>query len=900
MTTGSGRAVLPPVGEQFRYSRFHHGAGQRIVSGVERDKAIEGMHKQSDSLVRLFEQNTEDLVSRLDRTLLLLRRSYEDDPERFDLRSWATRVPLLGDETLDLALAGADGFETASTTDQIGPRPYVGDHDYFVEQMDPGRDQLFISGLVRQAAKSSIKFSRRLRRHDGQFGGIIALSLNPDFIERFFRTVDLGQHCMIILRNLDGVVLAAEGSVGDAIGQRINPPPYLEALAKSRIGYYWGGGAVDGYNRLVAYRASGKYPMVFAVGLAESEALTGYQVRRASYFFAAGTTTLLILILIVFQCFRQLKFDEARERLKMLNQEMAAQNILFDATVRNVPNGLSMFDGDGRLMVWNDQYVEIYRMSPVLIKRGVSIKTIVEHRKQAGNIDSEVDDYIAAFRKELIENGRQISIATLTDGRSISVVNTAIAGGGWVATHEDITDRKRALAAIGHMARHDPLTGLANRTEFNEKLSEACKRVKRMGTGVTVLMLDLDKFKAVNDTLGHPAGDQLLLEVGRRLRSMLRETDVLVRLGGDEFAVIQEAALQQTDGAETLAHRIIDTIGQPFDLDGRPATIGVSIGIAMAPEHGIDPEPLMTAADLALYEVKAEGRNDFRIFRPTMLEVARTEKLAESELREAIARDQLELHYQPVIDARRYQLAGVEALVRWRHPTRGLVPPDLFIPLAERTGLIVPLGEWVLRRACLDAASLPDHVKVAVNVSAVQFRNGGLYDAVVRILHDTGFAPNRLELEITETSYLDEKQSYLAAMRQLKEIGIAMVLDDFGTGYSSINYLIRFPIDKIKIDKSFTQGVLERQDCAAVIASTLALSQGLGLLTTAEGVEEVAQFEYVRNAGVDLVQGYLFGKPVPMAEFGPQAARTLETLGRLTRPPHQASLRKLEGSKLGA
>ncbi len=870
------------------------------VSGVERDKAIEGMRKQSDSLVRLFQQNTEDLLDRLDRTLSLLRRSYESDPEHFDLRGWATRVPLVGDETRDLTLAGADGFETASTSDQSGPPRYVGDRDYFHQQVDAVRDELLISEPVKSLTRSSINLSRRLRGRDGNFAGIIALSLDPNFIERFFQTVDLGRHCMIILRDLNGMVLAAQGSMGDAIGRRINPQPYRDALAKSRAGIYWGGGAVDGYNRLVAYRVSERYPLVFAVGLAESEALTGYQERKANYFFVAGTTTLIIVNLMAFMFIRQLKFDESRERLKRLNEESSAQNVLFDAAVRHMPNGLSMFDADGRLMVWNEKYVELYRITPSLIKRGVSINTIVGYSKQVRNLAITVDDYVAAFRRELTDIGKHVSISRLADGRIISIVSTAIAGGGWVATHEDVTERKRAEAEIAHLARHDPLTGLANRGEFNERFSEACKRVMRSGTGVTVLMLDLDKFKQVNDTLGHPAGDQLLIEVGRRLRSMLRETDVLARLGGDEFAIIQEASPHQTDGAVTLARRILETIDQPFQLDGHPATIGVSIGIAMAPEHGVDPEQLMTAADLGLYEAKSEGRNDFRIFRPAMLELARTEKLAEGELRDAIALEQLELHYQPVIDARKYQIAGVEALVRWRHPIRGLVPPDLFIPLAERTGLIAPLGEWVLRRACLDAVSLPEHVKVAVNVSAVQFRKGGLYEAVVRILRDTGFASNRLELEITETSHLENDPSYLAVMRQLKEIGISMVLDDFGTGYSSINYLTTFPIDKIKIDKSFTQGALRRQDCAAVIASTLALSQGLGLLTTAEGVEDSEQFDYMRDAGVDLVQGYLFGKPVPMSEFGPQAARTLEMLCRVANPPREASLRKPDGSKLRA
>jgi len=455
----------------------------------------------------------------------------------------------------------------------------------------------------------------------------------------------------------------------------------------------------------------------------------------------------------------------------------------------------------------------------------------------------------------------------LADGRFVQLVRQPMEGGGWVAIVEDITERRRAEAEIIHLARHDVLTGLANRAEFNAKLEEASKRVRRNGGAVTVMMLDLDKFKAVNDTLGHPAGDQLLVEVARRLKASVRETDVLARLGGDEFAIIQEGGPNQHEGAIALALRIINAIARPFDLDGHPASVGTSIGIVLAPEHGLEPDDLLKKADLALYAVKAEGRNDFRLFRAEMLEESQTQQSAESELRNAIAQEEFELHYQPVIDARTQTLRGVEALVRWRHPTKGLIGPDRFIPLAESTGLIDQLGEWVLQKACTDAASWPDHVKVAINISAVQFKKGNLFDLILCTLVETGLAPERLELEITETALLDDQEAHLTTIRQLKNLGISIALDDFGTGYSSINYLTIFPFDKIKIDKSFTQGVLDRRDCRAIVASTLALAHGLGTVTTAEGVETEEQLEYMRNAGVDLVQGYLFGRPVPLAQL---------------------------------
>jgi predicted signal transduction protein with EAL and GGDEF domain len=359
----------------------------------------------------------------------------------------------------------------------------------------------------------------------------------------------------------------------------------------------------------------------------------------------------------------------------------------------------------------------------------------------------------------------------------------------------------------------------------------------------------------------------LLVEVARRLQSTIRETDVLARLGGDEFAILQEGGASQHEGAIALALRIINALSQPFDLNGQAAGVGTSIGIAMAPENGVEPEELLKSADLALYDAKANGRNDFRIYQAAMREVAHSQQSAESELRDAIARDEFELHYQPVVDVRTRRLCGAEALIRWRHPTKGLIAPDKFIPLAESTGLIVPLGEWILQRACADAALWPAHVKIAVNISAVQFKRGNLFDVILCTLVETGLAPERLELEITETSLLENQDAHLTTIRQLKNLGISMALDDFGTGYASVTYLTSFPFDNIKIDRTFTHGVLTRRDCAAVVSSVLALAQGLGTVTTVEGIETEEQLEYMRNAGADFAQGYLFGRPVPLAQL---------------------------------
>jgi diguanylate cyclase (GGDEF)-like protein len=437
----------------------------------------------------------------------------------------------------------------------------------------------------------------------------------------------------------------------------------------------------------------------------------------------------------------------------------------------------------------------------------------------------------------------------------------------YMAIRIDITARKLAEAKISYMAEHDSLTGLGNRAVLNKKLGEALVRLRQHQETFAVLLLDLDGFKHVNDSLGHAAGDELLKELAGRLSSSLSETDVLARLGGDEFAIIQGSEKNQREAAIALAVRLLEIVATPFKLDGHDVTIGTSIGIAFAPDDGASPGELLKKSDLALYRVKSEGRHNFRFFEDEMSKDATVRVGLLNDLRAALSRDEFELHYQPIFDAKTRRPCGVEALVRWRHPVQGLLSPDRFIPLAEETGLMEPIGEWILEKACADAASWPDDIKIAVNLSAVQFRSGKLFDVILCALVESGLPPERLELEITESVLMQNTESYGAIIQQLKNIGISIVLDDFGTGYSSLSYLAIFPFDKIKIDKSFTQGLTNRADCAAIVASVLTLARGLDITVTAEGVETKQQFELLRMAGAHQVQGYLFARPLPMAEL---------------------------------
>jgi diguanylate cyclase (GGDEF)-like protein len=515
-----------------------------------------------------------------------------------------------------------------------------------------------------------------------------------------------------------------------------------------------------------------------------------------------------------------------------------------------------------RVVVANHRFAEIYGLRPEQVTPGTTLRQILEARIANGVCSGLTAD---EFLKKGFDEPSELE--TLADGRVVSILRHWLPDGGVLTTHEDITDRRQSEAKIAFMAHHDLLTGLANRTYFMEKIQEAGARLRRRGEPFTVFMLDLDRFKDVNDSLGHPAGDALLKELARRLKSALRETDVLARLGGDEFAILQSGEAAQRDEAIALAVRIIDIVAAPFDLDGRTVRVGTSIGIALAPQDGIEPDELLKKADLALYRTKSEGRNGFNFFHSDMTAEVDARHQLENEMREGLSRNEFVLHYQPVFDAETREPRGAEALVRWQHPRQGLIAPDRFIPLAEDTGLIVQLGEWILQKACADAVSWPNHIKVAINLSSVQFRKGDLFDIILCALVDSGLPPERLELEITESVLLENEANYRLVLQQLRNIGVSIVLDDFGTGYSSLGYLTAFPVDKIKIDKAFTQGLIERAECAAVIASVLTLARGLDIATTAEGVETEEQYDMLRAAGVNQVQGYLFASPRPSSEL---------------------------------
>jgi diguanylate cyclase (GGDEF)-like protein len=551
-------------------------------------------------------------------------------------------------------------------------------------------------------------------------------------------------------------------------------------------------------------------------------------------------------------------------------ETLAAQKVQLDTALDNMGRGLSMFDAEGRLIVCNRCYREFYGLPEELVRPGTPLADIIRHhvKRETGHVTEEniedqgkwIEEHFGALAR-----GKSFSHAQqLKNGRTILVTNQPLAEGGWVDVQEDITDRLRFEAKIAHLAHHDALTDLPNRMQLRRRLEEALSRL-RPGEQLAFHLLDLDGFKPINDMFGHPVGDELLKSVPERVRGLLRETDTIARMGGDEFAIIQ-VGTEDDQAVTRLARRLIDVVSAPYDIDDCQLKVGASIGIALAPADGDTPEKLMRSAELALYQAKATGRGTYCFYNEEInARVHRRQRLG-ADLREALGTDAFELHYQPIVSLEQSQIVGAEALMRWHHPKEGMLSPKEFIPVAEETGLIIPLGEWAIREACAQAKSWPNHVRVAVNLSPVQFKRSGLFKVIASALAASGLLANRLELEITESILLDEDPN-LTTLHKLRELGVQIALDDFGTGYSSLSYLHTLPFNKIKIDQSFIKGLTTKHESRKIVRAIVTLARSLGIRTTAEGVETREQLDAVRFEGCDEIQGYLIGPPQPAGDI---------------------------------
>jgi diguanylate cyclase (GGDEF)-like protein len=693
----------------------------------------------------------------------------------------------------------------------------------------------------------------RITAANGAFLGLVTRAIPPTNFERFFESLALGDGASISMHHRDGTLLARYPHVHAMIGLNFkNAPVHQQILSRSDHGTIRMVSAIDGQSRLASARALADFPIGIIATTTVSAALADWR-EQLSYMIAAAGLSVLVIAGMLFFVVRKLSQQHQMEKERL------------DTAVNNIPQGLVVYDKTARITVCNERYVEMFGLSPEIAKPGSTMQDLIAHRKETGSFDGDVDEFCDAIMRNVALGKATCQLTEAPGGRAIQITNQPLQAGGWVATIEDVTERERSAAQIAHMAHYDALTDLPNRVLFREQLEQALKQVQS-GEQLAVLYIDIDEFKSVNDALGHSIGDELLKTVARRLRDCLRATDVAARLGGDEFAIIQTAVRNPAE-TTNLVERIYREIREPYECASHLITTDASIGIALASGDGVDLDQLLKNADLAMYAAKSAGRRTYRFFKPDMEAQVTARHVLEVDLRQAISDGALEVYYQPCVSLRDNKITGCEALLRWRHSERGMISPAEFIPIAEETGLINQLGEWVLMTACAEATTWPDDIRLAVNVSPVQFKSGTLALKIVAALAASGLPASRLELEITEAVLIRDDEAALAVLHQLRAIGVRIALDDFGTGYSSLSYLQRFPFDKIKIDRCFVNDIAEPDGSSCIVQAVVNIAAARHMTATAEGVETKQQLELLRALGCAEMQGYLFSPAKPAAEI---------------------------------
>jgi len=984
--------------------------GTGLIISQFRERALSNGERELENTVRLlsrhFDQQLGDLEVPLNDLIAQIHAAGVATPEAFRRYMSAPEMHLLmkakvsaPSEIAGINVYDSEGTLINSSVVSVVPAVNIADRAYFrALKSDPEQQQI---ELVRSRFSGGVRtvVARKVLGPNGEFLGVISRAIAPAKFEDYFSSVTLGKDAAISMFHRDGTLLARHPHVDPMIGRKFTAAPLLtKVLTEGGQQTERVQSPVDHLDRLGSAAELGHFPIVVVATTTVSAALADWRAQTRFMVVTAALSALavaFILFLIVRQMTRQNR--EAQQRLELEKHRL-------DTALNNMTQGLVLYDASARIVTTNQRYLDMYNLSTEVVKPGCHFFDLIQHRKNTGSFDGNVEEFCTNILRNVAAGKVTRSVMASADGRSFQVVNKPLAQGGWVATIEDITERRRleqerdrnsaflrqiidhiptqitvkdarnrryvlanrvaetqfgmsrddivgktavdlfskeaadiiarddekalqcpdglfldigpwqtqalgerfitsrrigipdqsgetryiinvvddvtdrrlADQKIAHLAHYDALTDLPNRVLFRERIEGELQRTGRGGQ-FALLYIDVDEFKGINDSLGHHVGDELLKAVATRIRSCIRDTDHVARLGGDEFAVIQTDVADTRDVVEFVM-RLHEAIRQPYECLGHHLTTDASIGVAMAPQDGTDIDQLIKNADLAMYGAKADGRRTYRFFESSMDARAKARLTLERDLRQALVDGGFEIHYQPLVDLKSNEVNGCEALLRWRHPERGMISPADFIPVAEDTGLIVELGEWVLRTACAEAATWPDHIRISVNVSPVQLKCPTLALKIAGALAASGLAANRLELEITEAVLIRDDETALAILHQLRAIGIRIALDDFGTGYSSLSYLKRFPFDKIKIDRCFISDIAEIGGSSVIVQAVVNIAAARNMTTTAEGVETSEQKEMLRALGCTEMQGYLFSAAKPGPEvrrlFGSHEAMT--------------------------